>query len=226
MNGGEFLQTSHAPKAKHRSLSSSKRQVRILCPVVQPVTGFLTIRRPDFLQCSAIGAQLVRDENVRPPMPLHCFLQEFQGCFLVARLGNEAFKHLAFVIDGPPQVVAFAIDPHEHLVEVPSPSTGSQTLNPALPDLRGKHRAETAPPKPNRFMADFDAAFVQQILNIAERQREPNVQHHRQANDFRAALKALERVRFGHVQTLRGRPARLNRNLSDKTPCPAQAGFL
>ena len=66
-------------------------------------------------------------------------------------------------------------------------------------------------------MADFDAAFVQQILNIAERQREPNVQHHRQANDFRAALKALERVRFGHVQTLRDRPARLNRSLSDKT---------
>jgi hypothetical protein len=108
------------------------------------------------------------------------------------------------------------------LVEVPSPSTGSQTLNPALPDLRGKHRAEPVPPKPNRFMADFDAAFVQQILNIAERQREPNVQHHRQADDFRAALKALERVRFGHVQTLRGRPARLNLNLSDKTPPPVR----
>ncbi len=59
-------------------------------------------------------------------------------------------------------------------------------------------------------MADFDAAFVQQILNIAERQREPNVQHHRQADDFRAALKALERVRFGHITTLRGSHTRLN----------------
>ncbi len=96
------------------------------------------------------------------------------------------------MIDRPPKVVSLTIDLHGHLVEVPSPSTGSQTLNPALPDLRGKHRAETAPPKPNRFMADFDAAFVQEILNIAERQREPNVQHHRQANDFRAALKPLK----------------------------------
>ncbi|WP_404818134.1 hypothetical protein [Ruegeria profundi] len=55
-------------------------------------------------------------------------------------------------------------------------------------------------------MADFDNALVHQILNGAERQRKSDVQHYRQANDFRAALKALKRVGFGHVQTLRGRP--------------------
>ena len=64
-------------------------------------------------------------------------------------------------------------------------------------------------------MADVDAAFVQQILHVAERQGKPDVEHNRQADDFRAALKALERIRFGHVPTLRGRPARLNWNLSD-----------
>lgn len=66
-------------------------------------------------------------------------------------------------------------------------------------------------------MANIDAAFMQQVFDIAERQREPNVQHHRQADDFWAALKALERIRFGHVETLRGRPAPLNWNLSDYT---------
>ena len=35
-------------------------------------------------------------------------------------------------------------------------------------------------------------------------------------DDFRAAVKAFERGRFGHAPTLRGRPAPLNRNLSDK----------
>jgi hypothetical protein len=66
-------------------------------------------------------------------------------------------------------------------------------------------------------MADFDAAFMQYVFHIPKRKRETNVQHHRQADDFRAALKALEPVRFGHVQKLRGRPARLNWNLSDDT---------
>ena len=71
MNGGEFLKTSHAPETKHPPLSSSERQVRILCPIVQPAAGFLTIRRPDFLQSRTIGAQLVRDEYVWTAMPLH-----------------------------------------------------------------------------------------------------------------------------------------------------------
>lgn len=65
-------------------------------------------------------------------------------------------------------------------------------------------------------MADLDAALMQQILDVAERQRETDVQHHRQADNFRATLKALERVRFGHGPKLRDRPARLNRNRSDK----------
>ena len=38
VDGDEFLQTSHAPEAEHRTLPSSKRQVGILGPVVQPTT--------------------------------------------------------------------------------------------------------------------------------------------------------------------------------------------
>lgn len=149
-------------------------------------------------------------------MPLHQFPKKFQCRFLVTRPGDEAFKHLAFMIDGPPQVLAFAIDLHEHFVEMPTPLTGSHAFDPALPDLRGIHRAKTAPLKPNRFMADFDTAFMQQIFDIPKRKRETDVQHHGQADDFRAALKALERIRFGHVATLLGNRDRLNRNLSDK----------
>jgi hypothetical protein len=29
--------------------------------------------------------------------------------------------HLAFVIDGTPEIAAFAIDPHEQLVDMPTP---------------------------------------------------------------------------------------------------------
>ena len=44
-----------------------------------------------------------------------------------------------------------------------------------------------------------------------------DVQHHRKADDFGAAVEALERVGMDHVPTLRGRPARLKRVPSDNT---------
>jgi hypothetical protein len=46
MNGGEFLQTSHAPEAEHRSFSSSKRQVRVLDPIVEPASRRLKVLAP------------------------------------------------------------------------------------------------------------------------------------------------------------------------------------
>jgi len=66
-------------------------------------------------------------------------------------------------------------------------------------------------------MADIDAAFVQQILNIPKREREPDVQHHRKANDLRARLEVAKWGAFGHPATLRNHPAWLKLVSSDKT---------
>jgi hypothetical protein len=46
VDGGEFLQTPHAPEAKHRPLPSSERQVRILGPVFQPAAGSQPVGTP------------------------------------------------------------------------------------------------------------------------------------------------------------------------------------
>jgi hypothetical protein len=46
----------------------------------------------------------------------------------------------------------------------------TSVLNPFLTDLCGKQRADTIPPEPVRFFADFNAAFVKQILNVSKRQ--------------------------------------------------------
>ncbi|MDA1154854.1 MAG: hypothetical protein O2873_08895 [Proteobacteria bacterium] len=51
-------------------------------------------------------------------------------------------------------------------------------------------------------MADLDAALVQKILDIPERQRKPDIQHHRQADDFGAGLEVLEWGASGHAMTL------------------------
>jgi hypothetical protein len=71
------------------------------------------------------------------------------------------------VIDSPPEVVGFAPNLDEHLVQVPLPlGIASALADAPFPDLGREHRAEAVPPKPNRFVADFNAAFVEQILDV------------------------------------------------------------
>lgn len=65
--------------------------------------------------------------------------------------------------------------------------------------LGGKHRAKSSRPAPHGFVADVDAAFVQQILDVAQRRRESDVHHHRQTDDLGARLEILERAAFGHL---------------------------
>jgi hypothetical protein len=40
------------------------------------------------------------------------------------------------------------------------------------------------PQKPDGFVADVDPLFVQKVLDVSERQREPNVEHHRETDYF------------------------------------------
>lgn len=113
------------------------------------------------------------------------------------------------MIHSPPKVVAFAIDLHEHLVEMPAPSAGFHSFDTSFPDLVGEHRPEPVPPKPNGFVAHINAALVQKVFHVPQRQREPHVQHDRQANDLWAGLEIAKWRSFGHGWTLQNRPARL-----------------
>jgi hypothetical protein len=66
-------------------------------------------------------------------------------------------------------------------------------------------------------MADIDAPFVQEILDIPERKREPDVEHHRQADHFGTGFEIAERAAYCHSATLLSCPARFNQVSSDKT---------
>ena len=132
---------------------------------------------------------------MRVAVTFHRFPEEFQCRFAIPSLGDIAFKHLTLVIYGAPQVVGFTVDLYEHLVQMPLPiRMSTKLLNPFSSDLSGKHRTKTVPPEPHSFVADIDAALVQQIFDIPQRKRKANIQHHCEADDFGAALKALERV--------------------------------
>lgn len=169
VHGGELLERSHSPEAEHHTFSPSIWKVRVLGSVVESAAGFLPISCPDRPQRCTVGPKSICDDDLGLPVLSHCFLEEFQCGFLVTRLGDKASQHLSFVIDGSPKVMPLTVDLHENLVEMPLPAARSQPLNAAPPDLGCEHRVEPMPPVAHRFMADIDAAFVQQILHVSER---------------------------------------------------------
>ena len=51
-------------------------------------------------------------------------------------------------------------------------------------DLGRKDRTKTVPPIAYCLMTHIDPAFLKQILNIAKRERKPDVQHHRKTDNL------------------------------------------
>ena len=153
---------------------------------------------------------------MRVAVTFHRFPEELQCRFAIPSLGDIAFKHLTLVIYGAPQVVGFTVDLYEHLVQMPLPiRMSTKLLNPFSSDLSGKHRTKTVPPEPHRFVADIDATFMQQILDIAKGKWKPDIHHHRQADDLWAGFEIPKRGAFCHPVTLVGRLARLKLVSSD-----------
>jgi hypothetical protein len=64
-------------------------------------------------------------------------------------------------------------------------------------------------------MADVDAAFVQKILHIPQRERKQHIHHSGQADDLWARLEVTKGGTFCHPVTLIARPARLKQVSSD-----------
>src|SRR5919106_3490799 len=114
--------------------------------------------------CCRVGAQTVGHNGLRPAVALHRALQERQGCLAIPAFRGKHLQHLAFVINSPPEIVRLAIDPNEHLVQVPTPARIRLVLNAPLADRRGEHRTEPVPPEPYRFVADTDPPLEQQIF--------------------------------------------------------------
>src|SRR5664279_4948833 len=98
------------------------------------------------------------------------------------------------MINGTPQIVRLPIDPHEHFVQVPAPVRVRMKMNPTLPDLRCKQRTEPVPPEPYRLVADVDATFGQQILDLSQRQGKPDIHHHRQPDDRGRTVEIAEGI--------------------------------
>ncbi len=84
-------------------------------------------------------------------------------------LRRENLKHLVFVIHRTPEVMCLAIDPDEHLVQVPTPWRKRPKMNASVPDRSREHGTEPVPPEPYRLVADIDAALEQEIFYLPQR---------------------------------------------------------
>ena len=207
VNRGEFLQRSHAPEPHYGPLSSSERQVRVLGPVVEPAPRLTVIPAAEVLQGSTIGPKAIGNDHLRPTVPLHGFLEKSRCGLAVTSLRHEAFEHLTFMMNSPPEVTGHAVDPHEDLVEVPTPvPTGAHAVNALASDFSREHRPEPVPPKSHCLMADLDPALMQQVFDVPQQKREADIKHHREADDLWDRLEVAERGAFGHTGRLARRP--------------------
>ena len=120
------------------------------------------------------------------------------------------------MIYGAPQIVGLAAYLHKDLVEMPTPLGHlAKLLGPALTDLAGHKRPEPVPPVPYRLVADVDAALMEQVLHVPQRQWEADIHHHRQTDDLGRSLEVADRI--AHPETLRSRAGRLKRFSFDCT---------
>ena len=94
----------------------------------------------------------------------------------------------------------------------------AHSLDPFAPDLGGEHRAEPVPPEPHGLMADLDAALVQEVLDVAQRERVSDIEHHGQADDLGAGLEVPEGGALGHLREARRQPQSAQANFALTVP--------
>lgn len=76
----------------------------------------------------------------------------------------SSLQDLTLLIYGSPEVEHLPIDPHIHLVQMPPPMPETPHVAHSLaPDIGRGHATEAVPPQPDRFMADIDPTFEEQI---------------------------------------------------------------
>ena len=100
--------------------------------------------------------------------------------FIPFRLGKH-IENLAFGIYGSPKIGHATVDLEVDLVQMP----GGVGPGPTSAQDRCDPRSEMVHPAPNGLVGNRDAAFRQQILDVAEAEREPEIEPNSPLNDLR-----------------------------------------
>ena len=141
----------------------------------------------------AIAPHLVGHNHPRYILqtPQKLLEEALRGVGIVPGL-NEDVEHNAILIDRAPKVVLHALDPDEHLIEVPLVSWP----RPAAAQAIGEIRAEFLAPPSHRLVGDDNASFSQDQLHIAQAEAEYVVQPHGMADDLGRKSMTIVGVRW------------------------------
>jgi len=185
----------------------------------------------DLSFCGIVARQLVRDHDPRRTALLPQQLaQQTLGGLLVTPALDEDVQHDPVLVHSAPEPVFLARDRQHDLIKVPLVSGCGQTA----PDLVGKVLPKLQRPLPpvdplrGSTMADHDAAGGEELVHIAQAERETEVEPDRVADDL--AWEAIAGVagKDGrrHPGRLRDpvRPGKLARHQLDGALCTSQRG--
>ena len=117
MRREKALRMSRGLEALHAPLPLAGGLMRVLRAVVQiPVLPMFDARQ-DLLFGCAIAAEFIRDDDPRHiPQALQELAEEFFRRVLVPPALHQDIEHMAILIDGPPQIMTFAMDGQKHLI--------------------------------------------------------------------------------------------------------------
>src|SRR3977135_3435817 len=163
--------------------------MRILRSIVVPSATLVAFCNPKMTGRGGIRSQLICDELVWDKA---IFLQQLAHQFkrrpFVPPSLDPPIEALPLGVDGTPQIDHPAIDFQIDFVQMPS----RMGFGPAFAQVRCDHRPEMVHPAPDGLIGDHDLAFRQQIFDVAEAQREPNIEPDRVLDDFgRTAIASI-----------------------------------
>ena len=136
--------------------------VQVAALTVLDIRQELALRHP-------VAFQLVGDENARHVLqPLQETLEEALCRAGIAAGLDQNIKHDAVLIDSAPEIMQLALDPNEHLVQVPL-VTGS---GPAPTQIAREARAKLQTLPTDTLIRNKDGALRQEQLDISKAQAE------------------------------------------------------
>ena len=99
--------------------------------------------------------------------------------FLISSASHQNINHVTVLVNGPPEIVAFAVYRNKHFVDMP----GIAQLSVSLFEFAGIVRSKLVTPLANGFIGDGDAALGEQLFHFTEAEAEPMIKPHGMADD-------------------------------------------
>jgi hypothetical protein len=125
--------------------------------------------RQDLAFRGAIGSEFIRHNNPgRVTQALQQLAKEALGRLRVAAALDQHVEHVAVLINGPPEVVQFALDADKYLIQKPLVAGLRSTPVEAL----GVGASEAQAPLTDGLVADHDVASGQDRFDFTQAQAE------------------------------------------------------